>query len=68
MDGDLKSIMRIVLALAAHFKPRSVRPNTVAAIMQGAAVSLANTKHQVLRSPSIAEKRFDFGIRTPTNE
>ena len=25
VDGNLKSIMRLILALAAHFKPNSVR-------------------------------------------
>ena len=25
VDGNIKAIMRLILALAAHFKPRSVR-------------------------------------------
>ena len=30
VDGNLKSIMRLILALAAHFKPQSVKHSTQA--------------------------------------
>ena len=46
VDGNLKATMRLVLALAAHFKPGSVKPNS----HQGGSPS--HTK--LTRSPSAA--------------
>ncbi|XP_058519898.1 dixin isoform X2 [Ochotona princeps] len=66
VEGNLKSIMRLVLALAAHFKPGSSRmvsqgrdsrapvqshqPHCAAAVAQGAAAALADVCHDVSRS------------------
>ena len=50
MDGNVKATMRLVLALAAHFKPGSVKP---AANLSGSSVSpFQGTK--LTRSPSAA--------------
>ena len=46
MDGNLKATMRLVLALAAHFKPGSVKPTS------HQSGSPAQTK--LTRSPSAA--------------
>ena len=58
MDGNLKSVMRIILALAAHFKPSakhraapgsrgtsSHNPLSPVALAQGAAAALASARH-----------------------
>ncbi|XP_036048760.1 dixin isoform X2 [Onychomys torridus] len=66
VEGNLKSIMRLVLALAAHFKPGSSRtvsqgrdsrgpvqthqPHCAAAVAQGAAAALADVCHDMSRS------------------
>ncbi|XP_049745221.1 dixin isoform X1 [Elephas maximus indicus] len=66
VEGNLKSIMRLVLALAAHFKPGSSRmvsqgrdsstplqshqPHCATAVAQGAAAALADVCHDVSRS------------------
>ncbi|XP_032141467.1 dixin isoform X4 [Sapajus apella] len=66
VDGNLKSIMRLVLALAAHFKPGSNRtvnqgqdsraplqshqPHCATAVAQGAAAALADVCHDMSRS------------------
>ncbi|XP_023063992.2 dixin isoform X1 [Piliocolobus tephrosceles] len=66
VDGNLKSIMRLVLALAAHFKPgssrmvnqgrdsraplQSHRPHCATAVAQGAAAALADVCHDMSRS------------------
>ncbi|KAF3823570.1 hypothetical protein GH733_007038 [Mirounga leonina] len=66
VEGNLKSIMRLVLALAAHFKPGSNRtvsqgrdpraplqshqPHCATAVAQGAAVALADVCHDMSRS------------------
>ncbi|KAI0234361.1 Dixin [Lamellibrachia satsuma] len=57
VEGNMKSIMRLILALAAHFKPNSVRQTaqydkvtshvhlqSVAGIAQGAAAALADAR------------------------
>jgi len=60
VDGDLKSVMRIILALAAHFKPSanhragsgrsltrgsvSHSPLSTVALAQGAAAALASAR------------------------
>jgi len=46
VDGNVKATMRLVLALAAHFKPGSVKPS------HQSALSPAQTK--LTRSPSAA--------------
>uniref|UniRef100_A0A8C6RUL5 Dixin n=1 Tax=Nannospalax galili TaxID=1026970 RepID=A0A8C6RUL5_NANGA len=66
VEGNLKSIMRLVLALAAHFKPGSSRtvsqgrdsratvqshqPHCATAMAQGAAAALADVCHDMSRS------------------
>ncbi|XP_052616110.1 dixin isoform X5 [Peromyscus californicus insignis] len=66
VEGNLKSIMRLVLALAAHFKPGSSRtvsqgrdsrapvqthqPHCATAVAQGAAAALADVCHDMSRS------------------
>ncbi|XP_059731070.1 dixin isoform X5 [Bos taurus] len=66
VEGNLKSIMRLVLALAAHFKPGSGRtvsqgrdagaplqthqPHCATAVAQGAAAALADVCHDMSRS------------------
>ncbi|XP_063111819.1 dixin isoform X4 [Cavia porcellus] len=66
VEGNLKSIMRLVLALAAHFKPgcsrtvsqgrdssslpQSHQPHCATAVAQGAAAALADVCHDVSRS------------------
>ncbi|XP_053756483.1 dixin isoform X5 [Panthera pardus] len=66
VEGNLKSIMRLVLALAAHFKPGSNRtvsqgrdsrtplqshqPHCATAVAQGAAAALADVCHDMSRS------------------
>ncbi|XP_076969061.1 dixin isoform X7 [Tamandua tetradactyla] len=66
VEGNLKSIMRLVLALAAHFKPDSSRmvsqkrdsrfplqshqPHCATAVAQGAAAALADVCHDMSRS------------------
>ncbi|XP_036180248.1 dixin isoform X12 [Myotis myotis] len=66
VEGNLKSIMRLVLALAAHFKPSSGRtvsqgrdlraplqshqPHCATAVAQGAAAALADVCHDMSRS------------------
>ncbi|XP_072467211.1 dixin isoform X1 [Notamacropus eugenii] len=66
VEGNLKSIMRLVLALAAHFKPGSSRtvchrrdsrapvqshqPHSATAVAQGAAAALADVCHDMSRS------------------
>ncbi|XP_073759846.1 dixin isoform X12 [Callorhinus ursinus] len=66
VEGNLKSIMRLVLALAAHFKPgpnrtvsqgrgpraplQSHQPRCATAVAQGAAVALADVCHDMSRS------------------
>ena len=49
VDGNVKATMRLVLALAAHFKPGSVKP---AAHQSGSSQSPQATK--LTRSPSAA--------------
>uniref|UniRef100_A0A452EIL5 Dixin n=1 Tax=Capra hircus TaxID=9925 RepID=A0A452EIL5_CAPHI len=66
VEGNLKSIMRLVLALAAHFRPGSSRtvsqgrdaraplqthqPHCATAVAQGAAAALADVCHDMSRS------------------
>ncbi|XP_075402707.1 dixin isoform X3 [Tenrec ecaudatus] len=66
VEGNLKAIMRLVLALAAHFKPGSSRmvsqgrdsstplqshqPHCATAVAQGAAAALADVCHDMSRS------------------
>uniref|UniRef100_A0A8C2VVU5 Dixin n=1 Tax=Chinchilla lanigera TaxID=34839 RepID=A0A8C2VVU5_CHILA len=66
VEGNLKSVMRLVLALAAHFKPassgtasqaqasrpllQSHQPHCATAVAQGAAAALADVCHDVSRS------------------
>uniref|UniRef100_A0A8C5W2J3 Dixin n=1 Tax=Microcebus murinus TaxID=30608 RepID=A0A8C5W2J3_MICMU len=66
VEGNLKSIMRLVLALAAHFKPgcsrtvnqgrdsraplQSHQPHCATAVAQGAAAALADVCHDMSRS------------------
>ncbi|GAB1603168.1 dixin-like [Argonauta hians] len=62
VDGNLKCIMRLILALAAHFKPNSVKhqsvagvisPNrgrSLASIAQSAAVTLATARRFVSKA------------------
>lgn len=66
VEGNLKSIMRLVLALAAHFKPGSSRtvsqgrdarvpaqshqPHCATAVAQGAAAALADVCRDMSRS------------------
>ncbi|XP_060036056.1 dixin isoform X3 [Erinaceus europaeus] len=66
VEGNLKSIMRLVLALAAHFKPSSSRmvnqgresrvplqshqPHCATAVAHGAAAALADVCHDMSRS------------------
>lgn len=66
VEGNLKSIMRLVLALAAHFKPGSSRtvnqgrnsraplqshqPHCATAVAQGAAAALADVCHDMSQS------------------
>ncbi|XP_064617461.1 dixin-like isoform X2 [Liolophura sinensis] len=68
VEGNLKSVMRLILALAAHFKPKSVRqsgfgvrspgksPN-VASIAQGAVAALADARRDVARAGSTRYRR-----------
>ncbi|KAJ8316410.1 hypothetical protein KUTeg_006424 [Tegillarca granosa] len=68
VEGNLKSIMRLILALAAHFKPQSVkhsandtrsgsgektRNHSVSGIAQGAAAALADARRKAARAGSI---------------
>lgn len=46
MDGNVKATMRLVLALAAHFKPGSVKP--------AAHQAMSSTPTKLTRSPSAA--------------
>ncbi|XP_066100662.1 dixin isoform X2 [Saccopteryx bilineata] len=66
VEGNLKSVMRLVLALAAHFKPgssktvshardsraslQSHQPHCATAVAQGAAAALADVCHDMSRS------------------
>lgn len=63
VDGNLKSIMRLILALAAHYKPKSVkhssnnsRPGSkspsVTGIAQGASAALAAARRTVAKAGS----------------
>ncbi|KAL5019595.1 hypothetical protein ScPMuIL_002487 [Solemya velum] len=71
VEGNLKSIMRLILCLAAHFKPHSVKHSTsqqnlankssnVAGIAQGAAATLADARRTVARAgQSFRKNRSD---------
>ena len=53
LEGNLKAVMRLILALAAHYKPQSVRHHDVSyeSIGKGEAVSYsltANSRGRVL--------------------
>ncbi|GFO45826.1 dixin [Plakobranchus ocellatus] len=56
VDGNLKAIMRLVLALAAHYKPNSVRHSaqrtaqSITGIAQGAAAALTEARRNVTRA------------------
>ncbi|XP_059172134.1 dixin-like [Physella acuta] len=56
VEGNLKAIMRLVLALAAHYKPNSVRHSTqtnkqnIAGIAQGAAAALTEARRNATRA------------------
>ncbi|CAG2195428.1 Dixin [Mytilus edulis] len=58
VDGNLKSIMRLILALAAHFKPQSVKHSTqsnskrssVTGIAQGASAALAEARRNAAKA------------------
>ncbi|XP_023932971.1 dixin-like isoform X2 [Lingula anatina] len=78
VEGNLKSIMRLILALAAHFKPDSVKhsahqyrsPRTnVAGIAQAAAAALADARRDVasmgqrVRRPKELSSRGDLSPR-----
>lgn len=68
VDGNLKSIMRLILALAAHYKPKSVkhsnqnsRPGSkspsVTGIAQGASAALAAARRTVAKAGSSFRRR-----------
>lgn len=73
VEGNLKCIMRLVLALAAHFKPNSVKhqsvagvisPNrgrSLASIAQSAAVTLATARRFVSRANKHGTSYRDYG-------
>ncbi|KAH9499405.1 Dixin [Bulinus truncatus] len=56
VEGNLKAIMRLVLALAAHYKPNSVRHSSqankqnIAGIAQGAAAALTEARRNATRA------------------
>ncbi|KAI8775538.1 dixin isoform X1 [Biomphalaria glabrata] len=58
VEGNLKAIMRLVLALAAHYKPNSVRHSSqankqntgIAGIAQGAAATLTEARRNASRA------------------
>lgn len=60
VEGNLKSIMRLILALAAHFKPQSVKHSTqannrshrasVTGIAQGASAALAEARRNAAKA------------------
>ncbi|XP_012939852.1 dixin, partial [Aplysia californica] len=56
VDGNLKAIMRLILALAAHYKPNSVRhsslPNdrSLTGLAQGAAAALTEARRSANRA------------------
>ena len=60
VDGNLKAIMRLILALAAHYKPHSVRhsggssskaaDNTFTGLAQGAAAALTEARRTASRA------------------
>ncbi|XP_018421644.1 PREDICTED: dixin [Nanorana parkeri] len=56
VDGNLKSIMRIILTLAAHFKPvsgRSINHNVVGA--SGKSQSICSTNHRPQSTTAVAQ-------------
>uniref|UniRef100_A0A3B5MPL7 Uncharacterized protein n=1 Tax=Xiphophorus couchianus TaxID=32473 RepID=A0A3B5MPL7_9TELE len=52
VDGNLKSIMRIILALAAHFKPSASQR---AAALGGRSLTRGNTTHNPLSTVALAQ-------------
>lgn len=52
IDGNLKSIMRIILALAAHFKPSASQR---AASGSGRSLGRGNTSHNPLSTVALAQ-------------
>ncbi|BFZ25452.1 hypothetical protein BsWGS_28495 [Bradybaena similaris] len=56
VDGNLKAIMRLILALAAHYKPNSVRHSAqssrqnITGIAQGAAAALTEARRNATRA------------------
>ncbi|XP_040390491.1 dixin isoform X1 [Cygnus olor] len=56
VDGNLKSIMRLILALAAHFKPGSGRAmNHSAAGMTGKSSSASSASHRPRSAAAVAQ-------------
>ena len=72
-EGNLKSIMRVILALAAHYKPQSVK----AALLHQqettpAASACTTTKHPVTHGRSLTGLLFSsitrsYGVYRNTN-
>ncbi|XP_063752239.1 dixin-like isoform X1 [Eleginops maclovinus] len=52
VDGNLKSVMRIILALAAHFKPTA---NQRAAVGSGRGLTRSSTSHNPLSTIALAQ-------------
>lgn len=51
VDGNMKSLMRLILAIAAHFKPSSVGSSkSVSAVAVDAAAVMGNLRRQVSQS------------------
>ncbi|XP_064650993.1 dixin-like isoform X2 [Lineus longissimus] len=75
VEGNLKSIMRLILALAVHYKPNSVKQSAqqnlrtpaqqaVVAQVQNAAVALAETRKEVAGSGHKVRRPLDFSQRS----
>ena len=55
LEGNLKAVMRLILALAAHYKPQSVRHHDAAATSSGNAENADKT--ETVTTKAIVETR-----------
>ncbi|XP_041373247.1 dixin-like isoform X2 [Gigantopelta aegis] len=73
VEGNLKAIMRLILALAAHFKPKSVKHSAhqqiraernanISGIAQGASAALADARRHASRAGNRFRRNRDAAV------
>ena len=66
LEGNLKSIMRLVLALAAHFKPTNVQPYSALAAKQQSAQKIPLTTSSSLSNANL-NQNYNININKRSN-